>query len=72
MKRSHSGPTRRIDTDGRALPQGAAAYPRAVAEVLRSLFETTGVDIASLLTGARAQVQAPARTPAAAPIGGQS
>lgn len=76
VKQIHVGSTHLIDTDGRALPQLAAAYPRAVAEVLRSLFETTGVDIASLLTGARPQAPAltrgPAPAPAPAPIGGQS
>jgi flotillin len=40
-----------VDTDGRALPQLAAAYPAAVAEVLKTLFTTTGVDIGALLVG---------------------
>ena len=43
-----------VDTDGRALPQLAAAYPAAVAEVLKSLFATTGVDVPGLLAGPRA------------------
>ena len=43
-----------VDTDGRALPQLAAAYPADVAEVLKSLFATTGVDVPGLLAGPRA------------------
>ena len=43
-----------IDSDGQALPRLAAAYPAAVAAVLRSLFETTGVDITALLAPGRA------------------
>jgi flotillin len=42
-----------VDSDGQALPRLAAAYPSAVAAVLRSLFETTGVDITALLVRAR-------------------
>jgi flotillin len=42
-----------VDTDGQALPRLAAAYPAAVAAVLKSLFETTGVDITALLARAR-------------------
>ena len=42
-----------IDQDGQALPRLAAAYPAAVAAVLRSLFETTGVDITALLARGR-------------------
>ena len=44
------GPVHLIDSgDGQALPRFAAAYPNAVAEVLRSLCATTGVDITALL-----------------------
>lgn len=39
--------------DGQALPRLAAAYPNAVAAVLRSLFDTTGVDITAILSGGR-------------------
>jgi flotillin len=42
-----------IDQDGQALPRLAASYPAAVAAVLRSLFETTGVDITALLARGR-------------------
>ena len=42
-----------VDTDGMSLPRLAAAYPLAVAEVLRSLFATTGVDITALLARGR-------------------
>ena len=45
------GPVHLIDNgDGQTLPRFAAAYPNAVATVLRSLFATTGVDMTSLLT----------------------
>ena len=45
------GPVHLIDGgDGQALPRFAASYPAAVAEVLRSLFATTGVDITALLS----------------------
>jgi flotillin len=44
------GPVQLIDNgDGQALPRFAAAYPQAVATVLRSLAETTGVDVTALL-----------------------
>ncbi|HET7722554.1 MAG TPA: flotillin family protein, partial [Acidimicrobiales bacterium] len=50
VRRIQLGPVDLIDGgDGQALPRLAAAYPTAVAEVLRSLFETTGVDITALL-----------------------
>ena len=50
VRRIQLGPIQLIDNgDGTALPRLAAAYPTAVAAVLRSLFETTGVDITSLL-----------------------
>lgn len=49
------GPVHLVDSgDGLALPRFAAAYPLAVANVLRSLAETTGVDITALLAGPRA------------------
>ncbi|HEY0713411.1 MAG TPA: SPFH domain-containing protein, partial [Polyangia bacterium] len=38
-----------VDSDGSSLPRLAAAYPAAVAEVLRSLFATTGVDLNDLI-----------------------
>jgi flotillin len=45
------GPVQLIDNgDGLTFPRFAAAYPHAVATVLRSLAETTGVDVTSLLT----------------------
>jgi flotillin len=42
-----------VDSDGETIPRLAAAYPAAVAEVLRSLFATTGVDITALLARGR-------------------
>jgi len=71
VRKIHVGPAHLIDTDGRALPQLAAAYPAAVAEVLRTLFQTTGVDISALLAGARPAPAAPAHpgTGPAAPGG---
>jgi flotillin len=51
VQRIKLGPVHLIDGgDGQALPRFAAAYPAAVAEVLRSLFATTGVDITALLS----------------------
>lgn len=50
VQRIKLGPVHLIDSgDGTALPRFAAAYPNAVAEVLRSLCATTGVDITALL-----------------------
>jgi len=50
VQRIKLGPVHLIDSgDGQALPRFAAAYPNAVAEVLRSLCATTGVDITALL-----------------------
>jgi flotillin len=50
VRRIQVGPIDLIDGgDGQALPRLAAAYPAAVAEVLRTLFQTTGVDITALL-----------------------
>ncbi len=44
------GPVQLIDGgDGQTFPRFAAAYPQAVATVLRSLAATTGVDVTSLL-----------------------
>jgi len=44
------GPVQLIDGgDGQAFPQFAAAYPQAVAAVLRALADTTGVDVTALL-----------------------
>jgi flotillin len=60
VQRIKLGPVHLIDGgDGQALPRFAASYPAAVAEVLRTLFATTGVDITALL----------ARQPAAAGLG---
>jgi flotillin len=48
------GPVQLIDGgDGQTLPRFAAAYPQAVATVLRSLAETTGVDVTALLAPVR-------------------
>jgi flotillin len=49
------GPIQLVDGgDGQTLPRLAAAYPQAVATVLRALAETTGVDVTALLTPATA------------------
>ncbi len=67
VQRIKLGPVHLIDGgDGQALPRFAAAYPAAVAEVLRSLFATTGVDITALLAR-----QAGQPTPAAAGLAGR-
>jgi flotillin len=55
------GPVQLIDNgDGLTFPRFAAAYPQAVATVLRSLAETTGVDVTALLgqNGAAAALSA--------------
>jgi flotillin len=68
------GPVQLIDNgDGLALPRFAAAYPQAVATVLRSLAETTGVDVTALLgaNGASAAMSASGAS-ALAPTGGRS
>jgi flotillin len=68
------GPVQLIDNgDGQALPRFAAAYPQAVATVLRSLAETTGVDVTALLgaNGASAAMSASGAS-ALAPTGGRS
>jgi flotillin len=45
------GPVQLVDGgDGQTFPRFAAAYPHAVATVLRALAETTGVDVTALLT----------------------
>jgi flotillin len=51
VRRIQIGEVEIVDTDGQALPRLAAAYPAAVAAVLQSLLATTGVDVASILTG---------------------
>ena len=62
VQRIKLGPVHLIDGgDGQALPRFAASYPAAVAEVLRTLFSTTGVDITALL--ARQAVQPAAAGP---------
>lgn len=67
VQRIKLGPVHLIDGgDGQALPRFAASYPAAVAEVLRSLFATTGVDITALLAR-----QAGQPSPAAAGLGGK-
>jgi flotillin len=63
VKRMQVGRIHLVDGDGQALPRLAAAYPAAVAAVFRSLFETTGVDIPSLLARARTP-EAPGSAPA--------
>ena len=60
------GPVQLVDSgDGQTLPRFAAAYPQAVATVLRSLAETTGVDVTALLAPAapRVEVAAPGGRP---------
>jgi len=45
------GPVQLVDGgDGQTFPRFAAAYPHAVATVLRALAQTTGVDVTALLT----------------------
>jgi flotillin len=51
VRRIQLGEVEIVDTDGQALPRLAAAYPSAVASVLQSLLATTGVDVASVLSG---------------------
>ena len=49
------GPVQLVDGgDGQTLPRLAAAYPQAVATVLRALADTTGVDVTALLAPATA------------------
>ena len=57
--------------DGQTFPRFAAAYPQAVATVLRALAETTGVDVTSLLTpvGAGRQRRRGTVSPSAPPGG---
>jgi flotillin len=50
VRKIELGPVHLIDGgDGQALPRFAAAYPSAVASVLKSLVATTGVDITAML-----------------------
>jgi flotillin len=50
VRKIQLGPVHLIDNgDGQALPRFAAAYPMAVAAVLKSLAATTGVDITAML-----------------------
>ena len=56
--------------DGQTFPRFAAAYPQAVATVLRALAATTGVDVTSLLTPVATAVTRPGRVPPAAAAGG--
>ena len=51
--------------DGQTFPRFAAAYPQAVATVLRSLAATTGVDVTSLLAPVATGGDAPGPGPAA-------
>jgi flotillin len=52
VRKIELGPVHLIDSgDGQALPRFAAAYPTAVAAVLKSLAATTGVDITAMLDG---------------------
>ncbi len=51
--------------DGSGLSSYAAAYPQAVAAILKALRETTGVDVTAILAGGSA---GPTRPPAAHPL----
>jgi flotillin len=54
VRKIELGPVHLVDSgDGQALPRFAAAYPSAVASVLRSLVATTGVDITAMLADGR-------------------
>ncbi len=54
VRKIELGPVHLIDSgDGQALPRFAAAYPSAVASVLKSLVATTGVDITAMLAEGR-------------------
>jgi hypothetical protein len=51
VRKIELGPVHLIDNgDGQSLPRFAAAYPMAVAAVLKSLAATTGVDITAMLS----------------------
>ncbi len=68
------GPVHLVDNgDGQSLPRFAAAYPLAVATVLRSLAETTGVDVTALLgqNGRAVGTAAFGAAPGALPTGGR-
>jgi flotillin len=57
VRKIELGPVHLIDSgDGQALPRFAAAYPAAVAAVLKSLAATTGVDITAMLDGTNGAV----------------
>jgi short-subunit dehydrogenase len=66
------GPVQLVDSgDGQTLPRFAAAYPQAVATVLRALAETTGVDVTALLAPpTRSEMTASAA--GATSVGGES
>jgi flotillin len=54
VRKIQLGPVHLVDSgDGQALPRFAAAYPAAVASVLKSLVATTGVDITAMLADGR-------------------
>jgi len=54
VRKIELGPVHLVDNgDGQALPRFAAAYPSAVASVLKSLVATTGVDIMAMLADGR-------------------
>jgi flotillin len=58
------GPVQLLDGgDGQTLPRFAAAYPQAVATVLRTLAETTGVDVTALLAPVAAATTSPEGQP---------
>ena len=58
------GPVQLIDGgDGQALPRFAATYPAAVATVMHTLAQTTGVDITALLSVNAAAAQPPLNGP---------
>lgn len=57
------GPVHLVDGgDGQTFPRFAAAYPQAVATVLKTLAQTTGVDITALLSGTWAGAQGTGQT----------
>ena len=61
VRKIELGPVHLIDNgDGQALPRFAAAYPSAVASVLKSLVATTGVDITAMLAEGRSSNGTPA------------
>ncbi len=61
VRRIQLGPVHLIDGgDGQALPRFAAAYPAAVAAVMKTLLDTTGVDVTALLARNGSRNGAPA------------